>query len=103
MPELIENIGYFCLLAGAFFLLTSAVGLWRMPDFFTRLHPAGVADSMGIPLILIGITLLSPIGIITVKILLLLIFALYTSATSCHALAKAALLSKEKIKGNVKK
>lgn len=102
MNEFIEIAGNTCLCLGAFFLLTSAVGLWRMPDFFTRLHPAGVADSAGAPLTLLGILLLTPGVLIKIKILILIVFALYTSATACHALAKAALLTTKPKTGNKK-
>ena len=32
--------------AGCFFALTGAVGLLRMPDFYSRLHAAGKADTL---------------------------------------------------------
>ena len=80
------------IIAGAFFALTSAVGLLRFPDFFTRLHPAGVADSLGTPCILAGLMLHAGLTLISGKILLLLLFLLVTTPTACHALAKAAHL-----------
>lgn len=96
LDTFVYGTGWACIIAGTFFLLTAAVGLWRMPDFFTRLHPAGVGDSMGVPLVLLGIALLHPFGLVTIKIILLMGFATYTAATACHALAKAALLDKKK-------
>lgn len=85
-------VGKGLMLVGTFFLLTSALGLVRFPTFFTRLHPAGVADSAGAPLVLLGIALQFPLGLITFKILLLLIISMVAAATACHALAAAALL-----------
>ncbi|MCB2081609.1 MAG: monovalent cation/H(+) antiporter subunit G [Rickettsiales bacterium] len=80
------------MIVGTFFIFTGSLGILRMPDFFTRLHPASMGDSMGLPLILIGIALHTPFGLVTAKILLLLLFSLVTSSTASHALAKAALL-----------
>lgn len=86
-------LGDALILLGAFFVVTGAVGLLRMPDFFTRLHPAGVTDSLGIPCIVIGLILHSGIDLTSGKLLLLLLFLMLTSPTACHALAKAAMLS----------
>lgn len=89
----IDGVSALLLISGSFFTLTGALGLLRMPDFYTRLHPAGVTDSMGLPLILAGLILQLELGLVTLKILLLMLFLLLTSPTACHALAKAARLS----------
>lgn len=96
MVTLLEIISYVCMAAGAFFVITGAVGIVRMPDFFTRLHPAGIVDSIGVPLILMGLLFHMGLGIISIKILLLIAFSMVTSSTACHALAKAALTPEKK-------
>ena len=88
-------VGKVLMAAGTFFLLTSVVGLVRFPDFFARLHPAGIADSAGAPLVLLGVALQFPLGLVTLKVLLLILIALVTAATACHALAQAALPNKK--------
>jgi len=103
MEIFLNILSWACLFSGAFFIFTSAVGILRMPDFFTRLHPAGMTDSLGLPLILIGLLFQSDFGLISLKILILIIFAVTTSATSCHALAKAALVSDIKPEGTIEK
>lgn len=80
-------------LTGAFLVFTAAFGINRMPSFFTRLHPAGIADALGAPSLLIGLMLLSGFTPFSFKLLLLLIFLLFTCPTACHALAKAAFVS----------
>jgi len=84
------------LLAGAFFVVTGGVGLIRFPDFFTRLHPAGVTDTMGAGLTLIGLMLQAGFTSATIKLALILGFILLTSPAATHALAQAAL------RGNVR-
>lgn len=86
-------LGNILILLGAFFVLTGALGVLRMPDFFSRLHPAGVTDSLGVPCILIGLICHSGLTLISGKLFLLMLFLLLTSPTACHALAKAAFLS----------
>lgn len=85
--------------AGTFFLLTSSIGILRMPDVFTRLHAAGVGDALGCPLVLIGLLLQYGFTLISLKVFLLILFLLITGPASCHALAKAAMLT-EKPKGD---
>lgn len=86
-------IGNVAIGAGLFFVVSAGIGMLRMPDFYTRLHPAGVMDSMGAPLILVGLALQSATLLAAVKMLLLIVFLMVTGPTACHALAKAALVS----------
>lgn len=93
MNDLLTMTGNIFLLLGAFFALTGAVGLVRFPEFFARLHAAGVLDSLGMPFILLGVALHMGISLAALKILLLLLFLLIVTPTACHALAKAAFIA----------
>ncbi|MDA0782675.1 MAG: monovalent cation/H(+) antiporter subunit G [Rickettsiales bacterium] len=93
MEDLPNIIGMFFVISGAFFMFSAAVGVLRMPDFYTRLHPAGVADSLGAPFVLVGIAILNGATLFSGKIIFLILFMLITSPTACHALAKAAVYS----------
>ena len=42
-----ELIAEIFLAGGAFFLLASAIGMLRLPDFYCRLHASGNSDSFG--------------------------------------------------------
>ncbi|NIR60442.1 MAG: hypothetical protein GWO02_13460, partial [Gammaproteobacteria bacterium] len=46
-----------CLALGGAFVLIGGIGLLRMPSFFTRLHAAGVTDTLGAGLVLLGLAL----------------------------------------------
>lgn len=76
---------------GVFFFLTSAVGLLRFPDFYTRMHAAGKCDTLGALLVLIGLAALQGFGLASVKILLIAVFLFATSPTATHAIARSAL------------
>ena len=78
-------------LAGGFFLIVGGLGLVRLPDLFTRLHAAGVGDTLGVGLFVLGFMLLVDFGSVTLKLGLVLLFILLTSPVATHALAKAAL------------
>ena len=48
MIELILNlISAGLLAAGSIFVIIGAFGLIRLPDFYTRLHAAGITDTLG--------------------------------------------------------
>jgi multicomponent Na+:H+ antiporter subunit G len=75
---------------GALFAFTGGVGLLRFPDFFTRTHAAGITDTAGTGLILLGLLLQSDWAS-GVRLVLILVFTLFTSPTAAHALAQSAL------------
>ena len=92
MAVLIDLLGWLALLGGVAFALIGSVGLMRMPDFYTRLHAAGITDTLGAGLILLGLMLQAGWTLISVKLLLILIFLWFTGPIATHALSRAALL-----------
>ncbi|GAB4357400.1 MAG: monovalent cation/H(+) antiporter subunit G [Gammaproteobacteria bacterium] len=91
MNLLTDALSWFLLIAGSLFVVIGSIGLLRLPDFYTRLHSAGITDTMGAGLILIGMTFQAGLTLITVKLLLAFVFLVLTSPTASHALAKSAL------------
>lgn len=91
MEQVLSVLIWALLLSGAFFLVTGALGMVRLPDVFTRMHAAGMADTMGAGLVLVGMCLYSGANLVTVRLLLILAFLWFTSPIATHALAKAAL------------
>ena len=81
------------LLSGAAFAVIGGVGLLRLPDFFTRIHGAGITDTLGAGLILSGLMLQAGDSLVGVKLVMILLFLWITGPTSTHALAKAAMTS----------
>jgi multicomponent Na+:H+ antiporter subunit G len=93
ISALIDAASWAFIAAGSFLVVVGAVGLVRMPDFYTRMHPAGVTDTLGIDLVLTGLILQAGFSLVTVKLLLIGAFLFFTSPTSTHAIANAALLA----------
>ena len=82
--------GYVALAAGLGFVLIGTAGVVRFPDFYTRLHAAGVTDTLGAELMLLGLILQTDSIQIAAKLALVGLFLFLTSPTSTHALANAA-------------
>ncbi|MAI13282.1 MAG: sodium:proton antiporter [Rhodospirillaceae bacterium] len=91
MIELILNlISAGLLAAGSIFVLIGAFGLIRLPDFYTRLHAAGITDTLGAELILLGLMFQAGLTLVTVKLILISLVIFFTSPTATHAVANAA-------------
>lgn len=78
------------LATGAFFVLSGAVGMLRFPDLYTRTHAAGITDSAGAGLILLGLLPLVPSWEVAVRLLVIMAFLMLTAPTATHVLAHAA-------------
>ena len=91
MTIIFDLISVLFLVVGSFFAVIGGVGIVRLPEFFSRMHGAGITDTMGAGMIIIGLTFQSGASLVTVKLLMILFFLLVTSPSSCHALAKAAM------------
>jgi multicomponent Na+:H+ antiporter subunit G len=94
MDTVVEVLSWILLLGGAIFLLVGAIGVLRLPEFYSRLHAVSVCDTMGAGLVLLGLMLQGGLSMVTVKLLLMFYFMMFTGPTAVHALAQAALRGK---------
>jgi multicomponent Na+:H+ antiporter subunit G len=76
--------------AGLFWLAVGGLGIVRFPDFYTRLHPAGKADTFGATLILLGLVVHQGLSLLSVKLLLIEVFILIANPAAAHAIGRAA-------------
>ena len=90
----LEIASWVLLMAGSGFVLTGGLGLLRLPDFYTRLHASGIVDTLGAGLIVAGLMLQSGFTQVSAKLLLILVFLVFTSPTASHAVAHAAVAGK---------
>lgn len=88
---MLEIIALVLVFAGTAFCLVGAIGVLRFPDVFSRMHAAGIMDTLGAFLILVGLLMLAGWSLASAKLVFILAFLWMTSPTSTHALAKAAI------------
>lgn len=88
-------VGGVLLAGGLAFMLVAAIGFVRLPDVFCRLHVTGINDTMGAPLVLLGVAVWLGWNLSTGKMLLGLLFLLVTSPLVGHLLSLAAHQSME--------
>ncbi len=90
METALDILSWVLLLGGGAFVIIGGVGLLRLPDFYTRLHAAGMTDTLGAGLIILGMMVEGGLSLVTVKLVLLGALIFLTSPTATHAIANAA-------------
>ena len=99
MDTWIEALVALFLLIGSLFALIGAIGLYRLPDFFMRLHGPTKASSLGVGgMVISSLIYFSFRGEgVSLHELLIALFLFITAPVSAHMLAKAALQQKLRI------
>ena len=91
MTTLIDALSWVLLVAGGFFCVVGAIGMLRMPDFYTRMHATSVTETLGAGFILAGLVLQAGFTLVAAKLAMIGLLILFVSPTATHALARAAL------------
>jgi multicomponent Na+:H+ antiporter subunit G len=87
----------FFLVIGLLFFTGGAVGIIRMPDFYSRMHPQGKLDTLGIMAMVVGLALynLEPFSwgglLLSIKMLLIVFFVFLSSPTATHSIVDAGI------------
>jgi multicomponent Na+:H+ antiporter subunit G len=89
-------------LVGTIFCLIGGIGILRLPDVYCRMHAAGITDTMGAGLVLLGLTLQAGFTLVSFKLLTVLVFLWLTSPAASHALGKAAYARGVRVEGATK-
>lgn len=92
MTYFIDALSWVCLVTGGVFSVIGAIGILRMPDFYTRMHAASVLDTLGAGLILAGLMLQAGLTLVAVKLAMVGLLLFFSSPTASHALARAAMV-----------
>ena len=86
-----------CLLFGLLFFTGGSVGIIRMPDFYSRLHPAGKLDTLGIMAMVLGLALFEleqfslASVLLSLKMMLIVFFVFLSSPTATHSIVDAGI------------
>jgi len=86
--EILKIVGAIFAISGSLFLLLASIGLIRMPDIYNRMQAGTKATTFGTLMFLLGVGLYHPTWF--PKIVVLILFILFTNPISSHLLARAA-------------
>jgi len=89
--SIFDWISWACIIGGAFFAIVGALGIIRLPDIYSRMHGAGMVDTLGCWLILIGLMFQTDEWIVFIKLGLIIMFIAFTAPTTTFALSRAAI------------
>lgn len=88
-----EFIAGLFLAGGAFFLLASAIGMLRLPDFYCRLHASGNSETMGVMLSFMGLVIYEGLTLTSLKMIMIFLLIFLGNPIGTHILSKAAYKS----------
>jgi multicomponent K+:H+ antiporter subunit G len=93
MSAAAEAILAVLVVAGGAFTFIGSLGLWRLRDFYTRLHGPTKATTLGVGCLLIASSVYSSLNGdgLSLHEILVSLFLFITAPVSAHLLAKAAL------------
>jgi monovalent cation/proton antiporter MnhG/PhaG subunit len=89
---LIEWLIAVLLVIGTAFMVTSSVGLLRLPDFYTRMHGPTKAATLGVICVLLAAVLFFSVkqDLFSIRQVLAVVFLFVTAPVGAHMLTKAA-------------
>lgn len=92
-----EFLAALFMLGGAIFFLASAIGMMRLPDFYSRIHASGNSETLGCMLSFIGLMIYEGATLTTVKMALVFFIVFLANPIGSHILSKAAYKSGHKV------
>jgi multicomponent Na+:H+ antiporter subunit G len=90
MSAALDVASWVLLVAGGLACVVGALGVLRMPDFYTRVHAASLTDTLGAGFVLLGLMLQAGWSLVAVKLAIIGLLIFFTSPAAVHALARAA-------------
>lgn len=78
------------LVLGAFMMFLTGLGIYRMPDVFTRMHAATKASSLGVAFLLLAAILVFRDPVVLTKASVTIFFIFLTAPVAAHLLGRAA-------------
>ncbi len=84
------TFAYLLMIMGAFFAIVTVIGLIRFPDVYTRIHAGAVVLTISAVLVCVGSAIYVWDFLLSLKILLVGGFFLFSNPMATHAIAKAS-------------
>ncbi|SFM04431.1 monovalent cation/H(+) antiporter subunit G [Halanaerobium salsuginis] len=81
---------YFLMITGAAFAVVTVLGLLRFPDVYTRIHAGAVVLTISAVLVTIGTAVYVWEFFLSLKIMMIGMFFLFSNPMATHAIARAS-------------
>lgn len=83
----------FFMLAGAIFSFIAALGVFRMPDLFTRMQAAAKTSTLGVGCTIVSVAIHFSDAGVTTRAVLVILFLFLTAPVAAHMIARAGYIS----------
>lgn len=88
-----ELVAAFFMLCGLVFFIGSAIGMLRLPDFYSRIHASGNSETLGCALSFIGLMIYEGPTLTALKMAFAFLIVFLANPIGSHILGKAAYKS----------
>lgn len=78
---------------GLFFIITAAVGVLKLPDFYSRLHASGIGETLGLLLFGAGLAINAGFSGTSIKILIVVLAVAIATPIGTHTIGRSAFQS----------
>ena len=78
---------------GLFFIIIAAVGVLKLPDFYSRLHASGIGETLGLLLFGVGLAINAGFSGTTIKILIVVVAVAIATPIGTHTIGRSAFKS----------
>lgn len=92
-----EILAALFILGGSVFFIGSAIGMLRLPDFYSRIHASGNSETLGCMLSFIGLIIYEGFTITALKMALVFTIVFLANPIGSHILGKAAYKSGHRV------
>ncbi|MBR2045187.1 MAG: monovalent cation/H(+) antiporter subunit G [Agathobacter sp.] len=95
-------LGIAFIIMGLLVFVIQLIGVFKFKYVLNRMHAAGMGDTMGISLCLLGTMFLYGWGFTTLKVVLIAAFLWLASPVSSHLIARLEVTTNEELEKNCK-
>ncbi len=92
-----EALAALFMLGGLVFFIGSAIGMLRLPDFYSRIHASGNSETLGCSLSFIGLMIYEGATLTTLKMAFIFLIVFMANPIGSHILSKAAYKSEHPV------
>ena len=97
ISDIFAILGLILITLGVVVFLFQIVGVIKYKYLLNRMHAAGMGDTLGLMLCLLGLICLSGLNLTSLKLVLVLVFMWFSSPTSSHLISRMEAASNDSL------
>lgn len=90
-------IGGSLIIVGVIVAIIATLGIFKFKFVLNRMHAAAMCDTLALGAVLLGLIVINGIGMVSFKILLVILFLWFASPVSSHLIARLEVVTDEQL------